>query len=334
MRKPVNPGTHQIKGLNECNDTSPVQEERITDPPSKQCSNTGDPSLRDVSGLPDLGWLTDAANQKKGLGRHANCDPMQTGQIVEDISQPDREHIYRYSKAIRGCNEAMVDLFKNLSVIDDAGKAWPVPILWATQERAVQYILADNMRKDNSLVVDRIRLPIMAIHSTETQLDQTRYIYHQALDYMRYLRDDGKPGFTINEKYERDTVFGVARGIPVNISYNLLAWTLYVANMDQIVEQVMLKFSPVAYIKIRGVQWETIVTLDSIANNIDFEPGDQKQRIVKYQFNMSVQTYIPQPIVRKKAVLKTRVDFHNETDPEEITEVLGRLEQAVEELEQ
>jgi hypothetical protein len=150
---------------------------------------------------------------------------------------------------------------------------------------------------------------------------------------MRDLRPDGKPGFTVDEKYERDTVFGVARGLPINISYNLLVWTLYVATMDKIEEQIILKFSPVAYINVRGVQWEVIVTLDSIANNINYEPGDQKQRIVKYQFNMTAQTYIPQPIVRKKAVLKTRVDIHNSIEPEEITETLGRLEQAVEELE-
>jgi len=335
-RKPVNPGTHQIKGLNECNDISPIQEERNRDDPPKQCDfPEGTPSLQQVASRPDMGWLSEAANKKYGLGRSGLCDPMQTGQIYEDPQKPNRDVVYRYPKAIRGTNEAMVDLFKNVVVSDDqTGKLHPVPILWASQERAVQYILADNMRKDNSLVVDRIRLPIMAIHSTEHQFDQTRYIYHQAVDYMNDMRPDRKPGFTVSEKYERDTVFGVARGLPMNVSYSLLVWTLYQSVMDQIEEQIIPKFSPVAYINVRGVQWEVIVTLDSIANNINFEPGDQKLRIIKYQFNMTAQTYIPQPIVRKKAVLKTRVDFFNEVEPEEITETLGRLEQAVEELEQ
>jgi hypothetical protein len=333
--KNVNPGTHQIKGLNECNDIPPLQEDRNIDPPPKQCDfDPNNPTLRQTASRPDMGWLSEAADKQVGLGSSGLCDPMQTGQINEDPANPNRDYVYRYPKAIRATNEAMMDLFSNITVTDNqTGKISRVPILWSTQERAVQYILSDNMRKDDSLVVDRVRLPIMAIHSTDHQFDQTRYIYHKAVNYMESSRSDGKPGFTVSEKYDRDTVFGVARGLPMNISYNLLVWTMYMSVMDKIEEQIILKFSPVAYINVRGVQWEVIVSLDSIANNVTYEPGDQKLRIVKYQFNMTAQTYIPQPIVRKKAVLKTRVDVHNDIEPEDITETLGRLEQAVEELE-
>ena len=50
--------------------------------------------------------------------------------------------------------------------------------------------------------------------------------------------------------------------------------------MNQILEQILLKFSPIAYIRVRGVPWETGVKLDSIANNLDVEPGDQNIRVV------------------------------------------------------
>jgi hypothetical protein len=62
---------------------------------------------------------------------------MQTGQIVEDMRNPEREVLYRYSKSLRGCDEAMLDLFSNVVVIDEDGKAHKVPIIWGTQERAV-----------------------------------------------------------------------------------------------------------------------------------------------------------------------------------------------------
>jgi hypothetical protein len=100
--------------------------------------------------------------------------------------------------------------------------------------------------------------------------------------------------------------------------------------MNQILEQVLLKFSPVAYIRIQGVHnWETIVKLDSIANNLDTEPGDQQVRTVKYQFGMTAETFIPQPIVRKKAVLEQKIDLVDNVSDEEITEVISRLESAV-----
>jgi hypothetical protein len=316
----TNPGNHPIKGLQECQPISPLEELPPNDP-GRYCPSNEPNTVVDS-------WLEEC-DKKVGVGEQGQCDPMQTGQIVEDMQKPSREVVNRYGKSVRGTDEAMLDLFKNLVVLDEDGKAHPIPIIWGTQERAVQFVLGDNIRKDNSLVVERPKLPLMAIHSSEAAFDQTRYVYHKALDYLRYLRPDKKPGFTTKEKYDRDTVFGVAKGIPVNISYSLYVWTLYVEDMDQILEQVITKFSPVAYIRVRGVNWEVIVTLDSIANNIEMEPGDQKQRVVKYQFNLTAQTYISQPIARKKAALDIKTDITNK----EMDEVLGRIEVAVKELE-
>ena len=319
----VNPGSHQSKGLNDCNPIPPAETSRNKEKAPKSCSGPG----------MGTGWIEEAAKSKVGLGKDAQCDPMQTGQIVDDVNDPERQVLYRYSKSLRGCDEAMVDMFSKLVVIDEDGKAHKVPILWGTQEKAVTWILQDNVRKDGSLVVERIRLPVLAIYSSGMDFDQTRYTYHKALDYMRRLRPDNKPGFTAKEKFERDTVFGVARGIPINKTYTLTAWTMYMEDMDQILEQIMLKFSPIAYIRVRGINWETAVNLDSIANNVDYEPGDQNQRIIKFEFNLTAKAYIPQPIVRNKSVLATKTDFYNNVDEDKITEALDKLEDSVDKIE-
>lgn len=321
---PVNPGNHQDKKLNSCDSVPPSETSRNTEGPPRDCPGP--------EGL-GLGWVERAAKSKVGVGREAQCDPMQTGQIVEDLNNPERQVLYRYSKSLRGCDEAMVDLFSNLVVLDEDGKAHKVPIIWGTQERAVAWILQDNVRKDGSLVVERIRLPMMTIYSSGMEFDQSRYTYHRALDFMRRLDPKGRPGLHASEKFERDTVFGVARGIPVNKTYTLIAWTMYMEDIDQILEQVMLKFSPVAYIRVRGVNWETTVSLDSVANNVDYEPGDQNQRIIKFEFNLTARSYIPQPMVRNKSVLDTKVDVHNSVKESEITEVLARIENSVKDVE-
>ena len=326
----VNPGNYQNKKINECNPISPASSSLNNDKDVDQCGDND--TLKGVHGS-DLGWLEKSANKKIGLGEENLCDPIQKGQIVEDINSPSRDTIYRYSKSIRGCDEAMLNLFNSVVVIDEDGKAHKVPIIWGTQEKAVAWILQDNVRKDGSLVVERIRLPMMAIYSTNIDFDPERYTYHRALDYLRHLRPDGKPGFTVNERYERDTVFGVSRGIPVNKGYTLLIWTMFMEDIDQILEQIFLKFSPIAYINVRGVHWETTVNLDSVANNVDYEPGDQNQRIIKYEINLTARSYIPQPITRKKSVLKTKVDFYNSVEEDKIKDVLARLEEAVEEFE-
>lgn len=340
-----NPGTHDQKSLVECQDKNVIHQLN-SDPPSEYCKDNTrppecdpdscdprEPSKRSVADRDDLlGWLQDKSGHKTGFGAQKLCDPMQSGHIVADVHNPNRNVIDRYSNAIRGSDEAMKDMFNDIVVIDEQGQAHKVPIIWGTQEKAVAAIMQNNVRQDNSLVVDRIMLPALSIYQSNVTMNQNRYTYHKAIDYLRGLRPDFKPGFTIKERFERDTVFGVARGIPVDINYVLTGWTWYIEDMNQIVEQVLLKFSPIAYISVRGISWEIGVKMDSIANNLDTEPGDKNVRVIKFVFNMTAETYIPQPITRKKAVLRTKMNFFNSVEPTEITDVLARLEEAVEEL--
>lgn len=275
-------------------------------------------------------------NQKVGYGQSGQCDPMITGQITQDLrGTPNREIIYRYNKSIRGCDEAVKDLFSDIVCIDEMSNVIPVPILWGTQERAVAHVLQSNVRTDSTLVVNRIKLPILSIYNSGISPNKDRYIYHEALDFFRNLRGDGKPGLTRQEggvrSHPRDTVFGVARGIPIDISYQLTAWTLYIEDMNQILEQILPKIHPMGYIRVQGVHnWETILRLDSIANNIDTEPGDKQLRLIKFQIGMTAETFVALPVARKKSVLVEKIDFVDRVDDAEITEVLSRLEVLIE----
>lgn len=290
-------------------------------------------SQKETTGV-DLSWLEDATLNKMGQGASALCDPQQTGHIINEqgMAEPNRNVVYRYHKSVRGTDEAVVDMFKDIIVLDDAGKAHQVPIIWATQERAVAYILQNNVRKDDSYVVDRIRLPVMAVHASSYRFNQNRYTYHKAIDYLRDAKKGWTPGFTVRERADRDTVFGVSKGIPLDIGYTLVAWTMYEEDMNQILTQIVTKFSPMAYIRVRGIAWEIGVKLDSIGNSVTMEPGD-KERVFKYQFEMTAESFIGQPIVRRKAVLNTRVEVTDSPNDDDITEVLARLEQAVKDLE-
>jgi len=271
--------------LNPCNEPGNIKDLNVDPIPpfcrdqlSEKSSGTIDhephlTSQRDVESR-DMSWLEDASLNKSGHGDSALCDPQQTGHIINEqgMHAPNRNTVYRYQKSIRGTDEAMKNMFNDLVVIDEMGKAHNVPIIWATQEKAVAYILQENVRKDESLVVDRIRLPMLAIHASDYNFNQDRYVYHKAVDYLRNQDMNWKPGFWTSERYERDTVFGVSKGIPVDIGYTLYAWTLYEEDMNQILTQIVTKFSPMAYIRVRGISWEIGVKLDSIANNVDVEP--------------------------------------------------------------
>ena len=316
------------ENLNNINCMGPFGQNNNIDPPPGYCGS--DPSNQNYIEDTKESWFSDSQNQKTNLGKENNCDPMQTGQVINDLNPPNRSNIYRYAKSLRGTDEAVMDLFRNLVVLDEEGKAHPIPIIWGTQERAVAFLLQENTRKDNSLVVDRIKLPLMAIYNSGYEFDQGRYTYHAAVNFLR--DHTGKPTMYGNEKFKKDTVFGYTRGIPINISYTLSAWTLYIEDINQILEQIFLKFSPISYIKVRGVNWEIPVKLNSIANNLNIEPGDAALRVIKYEFSITAETYIAQPLVRKKTVLETRTEMVNGIKEEEITEVISRIEESVKEL--
>ena len=125
----------------------------------------------------------------------------------------------------------------------------------------------------------------------------------------------------------------MARGIPINVGYTVTAWTMYREDINQIIEQILSKFSLAAYIRVTGVPWEIIVKLDSIANNLDAEPGDAAIRVIKYEFNITVETYIPQPIERKKAVLSMKVDFVDGITDHDFQTIMATIEESVKELE-
>jgi hypothetical protein len=326
----MNPtGNHGQRPLDQCNDVGGSQDP-ILDQAPPYCEPDLNSNLRKINDE-SMNWLKDQSMKKTGFGARADGDAMQKGRIINDPDNPDRTVLYRYSKSIRGSDEAMLDLFRNVIVIDEDGKGWPIPIMLGPPEKAVAAMIQENIRKDETLVVNRIRLPMMALTQGSIEYDLSRYTYHKALNF--FQQADGKTGSTINEKYKKDTILGFAKGIPVNVGYALTAWTMYREDMNQIVEQIITKFSQVAYIRVTGVPWEVIVKLDSIANNLNNEPGDQQIRVIKYEFNMTVQTYIPQPIERKKSVLKMKVDFVDGITDQEITEILGRIEKTVKELE-
>lgn len=330
-----------------CNEPGYIKDLNIDTPPpycrvgeSEKTSGTIDKkpffeSQKDVANN-DMSWLEDATQNKQRKGYSGLCDPQQTGHIINEqgMSPPNRNTVYRYEQSLSSADAACVDLFKDIVVIDEAGKAHQVPIIWGTQEKAVAMILQDNVRKDDSLVVDRIPLPMLSMHVSGYNYNQDRYTYHKAIDYLRDFKKDWRPKFTTNERYQKDTVFGVTKGIPIDINYTLHAWTMYEEDMNQIMTQIVTKFSPIAYIRVRGISWEIGVKLNSISNNVDFEPGDKKERVFKYQFDITAESFVAQPIVRKKAVLKTKIEITDSPDEQYVTEVLSRLEEAVKELEQ
>jgi len=318
---------HYEKQINPCPDLGLLGRSNNQDPPPGMDCRMQPDNQNNVGDNGAADWLRDNFVDNLGNGSANNCDPMQAGKIInEPASELNENTVYRYSKALRGTDEGVLDLFRNIVVIDEDGKAHQVPTIWATQERAIAAILQKNVRKDETLVVDRVQLPMIAISATGYEFDTRRYTYHQAISYVEAYTGNAPDK---SPKYaNRSTLFGVSRGIPINISYTMYAWTMNLEDMNQIMEQIVTKFSLVAYIKVRGVSQEVIVKLDSIASNLETEPGDAAPRVIKFQFGLTAETFVPMPAKIYDSLIKVvKADLVNSVDESTITEVLAKIEE-------
>lgn len=286
--------------MDECFSSCPplqpgINQQEILDIAPGICDPCPEPSLRDQKRLP---------GKKYRLGSWMNCDPKTSGNFIPN---PKSNLVYSYPQSIRALNEAMMDLFSNVILLDVNGNQIPVPIVWSSPERAVSFILQENIRTDNTGVVDRVNIPLMSLYANGFSQDMTRYTYHWVENIFRDRA--GKPIIADPDNPSQDYIYGQSRGLPVNITYQLTIWTYYIEDLYQAVEQIFLKFSPIAYINTTGNAWQTAVKLDSASPNIDLDPGNTRQRLVKFDFNFTAEHYIAQPPSKYKPVKEVRIDI-------------------------
>lgn len=223
--------------------------------------------------------------------------------IKEGQTPPDRGWIMRYQRSIRFTDWAMMRLFQDIKVMDQQGRTRPVPIIMGSQDRAVAAILGPNVRKDGSGVVDRIRLPMMALWPLDINLDESRFAYPMAIEW------NARKQHLQTENDRNDTRLGRSRGIPIVRNYTLFAWTKYQETMNQISEQVLHKFRPTATLKVEGVDFEVPVYLDTIANTAPFDAPDGEERLTKMEFAIRCESMIANTWIREKIAKRVDISF-------------------------
>ena len=239
----------------------------------------------------------------KKINRSRSDNPEeQTPRQYQPTSSVGRNYVFGYSKCIRNSNKAMMDLFSDVTIIHEE-TIYPVPIIWGTQEKAVIYAFGEqfaaNPDRQETGLVDRIRLPMIALTGKDINLDENRYIYHGA----RRRGGTAGKGFYGQEKRPYDVVYRFSKGVPINMDFTLTIWAKYYEHLMQMAEQIFQKFSPIAYIKAEGIPWETPVKMTGSSNNVNDDIGDRQVRILKYVFNLTAESHITQPIRRDKTAL-------------------------------
>jgi hypothetical protein len=177
---------------------------------------------------------------------------------------------HTYKETLR----TMIASFNDVGYIDGEGNFKNILCIHANAERAIA-----KLKQDNNII-----LPILSISQTISENDVKRRRYESLI---------------VNEKWwdnDKNRAFRVVSLAPraVTIKYGLNIWAKYNADMDQILEQVRLKFNPEMEVPTsQGTITKAYIESEDVMG--EQKAGDKEDRVIQKLININVETYIPNP---------------------------------------
>lgn len=169
---------------------------------------------------------------------------------------------------------SMIAMFNDIGHFNSEDEFVDIKCIHGNAERAIA-----KLKQENSII-----LPMLSIAQTTSDNDDERRRYESVLVHEKYWDE---------EKHRAIRILSLAPR-PVNIKYQLNIWCKYMADMDQILEQVRLKFNPEMNVP---TKYSTLAKafLESEDDIGSATANDKDDRVIKKTLNITLRTYIPSP---------------------------------------
>jgi len=192
-----------------------------------------------------------------------------------------RKIIYKMTRAkdnvsfiYRESLRSMIASFSDIGYMSSEDKWTDIKCIHANAERAVA-----KLKQENNII-----LPILSIGQTTSDNDTDRQRTESLL---------------VNEKYwdkEKNRAIRILSLAPraVNVKYQINLWSKYMSDMDQMLEQIRLKFNPEMQVP---TEFSTLAKayLESEDDVGEITVADKADRVLKKTLNVVLRTYIPSP---------------------------------------
>jgi hypothetical protein len=240
----------------------------------------------DESGLFPTSEQIEAASS---LSTSWNTRELDIRKKIFDMTSAEHNISFIYKDLLR----TMIASFNDVGYISSEEKFINIKCIHANAERAVA-----KLKQENNII-----LPILSIAQTTTDNDVTRNRYESLLVHNKYWDADKNRAVRVLSLAPR----------AVNIKYQLNIWAKYLGDLDQILEQIRLKFNPEMQVPTKhGTLTKGFIESEEAA---DVSASDKEDRVVKKTINIVVRTYIPNPkflITSTGAIEK----FYIDTNPD------------------
>ena len=131
---------------------------------------------------------------------------------------------------------------------------------------------------------DNMIVPLITVSQNSIVEDSTRQRFFPVIMHTTYWNDDTQRAERIISYCDR----------PVTVQYNINIWAKYIEDMDQLSQQVRLRFNPSIQLRTK-FRKDSKAFLVSETNNFNFTVGDKEDRLVRKTFTVSVETYVRSP---------------------------------------
>jgi hypothetical protein len=151
-----------------------------------------------------------------------------------------------------------------------------IPLKFGPKEKVWYWL---NERKDDEV------LPIMS-----ASIQGIEYSLERATNKHRNIK--------ISE--DANNITRYLNPVPYDINFQVSVWSLYMTDIDQILEQILPYFQPYVFTRLQipelSSTFDIKVVFTSASPEIDMEWTDDNFRVLKYILDFSVQTYLFRPI--------------------------------------
>lgn len=214
---------------------------------------------------------------------------------------------YFYPKSLYTSIVAFADQFNDMSVrvYDQDGRivgVKPVVMTLAPKEKIASILLRSDTN-DVDPQVDNY-LPRISVNKTGITWDANRMRgkFDSRLvniEYLDYESGDNKPT-------KREMQIDL-KPIPYNLSFEVIIWTKYETDMQQILENILPWFAPEDHLSIKernfGIERKSKVSLDNISINNQFELGESDRRILQTVMTFTMETVVYKPMEIRPEIL-------------------------------
>ena len=168
----------------------------------------------------------------------------------------------------------LISEFNDLVYFNDEAEAVRVKCRYGNPERTVA-----KLRQADNMV-----LPVITISQDSVVEANDRRRFNSVLMQKTYWNDETQRAERIVSLCDR----------PVTLQYNINIWAKYMEDMDQLAQQVRLKFNPSVQLNTK-YSVDSKVFLNAENNNYSLTLADREERVIRKSFNVSVETYIRSP---------------------------------------